>query len=391
MNTHGFNRAALNASASRIVAGAALFAVAFTGSADGLVTKFGEAVASSTSSASASGVRNVLGAAQLAATSSATASGVIATNAEAICLAKSGFKASYTEAWFSASSSGEADGVITRPGEALAVSSFTASATPLVIYGTAATGESRSGGYADPSVKLSGQTTWQRDGFALFASNSKFEATPLRIAGGDAAFLGTSSAEATPSRIAGGEARFECHSNMTALGAIEFVLFHSMSSMIAEPTVTQFGEALAAQTSTFAAIPTNTRPGMVDVMAGNFVATADGRIAIQGEAAMHSSSGASASGRLALQGEAQSQAISDMSADPVVIKFAEAQAATTFDFTAHWAVLRTGAATFAGHSGFTAFPITNPSVPAPPERTMQLAAEARLMELEPESRLMEVP
>ena len=182
MNNHGINSAALNGSAVRMIAGAALLAVVMTASANPTRTQFATAQPVLSAKVVANALRVANARARVTITSDGSAQWVIATSAAVSITVTSTARATYTAAWSAARISAKVAGFITRPGEAMARSAISLTADPTVTLGYSSDIRVTSWASADPSVQRLGEPTWSRDGYARIESAVTVTATADRTA-----------------------------------------------------------------------------------------------------------------------------------------------------------------------------------------------------------------
>jgi hypothetical protein len=378
VNFFGINSAPVNGSAFVVVLGAALIAGSSGAQAVPTNTTPGAAnTVTVTANVTATGVRNVFGGGQSSTVSTSIAQWVLATTASAGIRVTAEARATNTDAYGIATSSGAATGTKVLPGAASgsAYSGATASGdrtagTPALAIVTAWTA-------ADASVKRSGQTTTERDGYAFVPM------TAIVTAGGEKTTLGTAignayvTATADATKIHGGQAAVVCSLTITATGANDTAVASTTSTVTAKPTLTMFSAATASSTAVVPPVDSVvSRSGGMCVATGTSVMTAGGRLALQGAGATSFASSATANGRLALQGAARPTASSAATAYANVTRFAESRSALV--------------ATSLTAAGIVADAIANPATPAPFNRTMRVAAESRAMRVAYENRTMRV-
>lgn len=391
MNQLGLNQATLNGSVSRIIAGAALISAAGVLSAAPTRTQYAVPVTFHSSLAvSATGVRNVLGAATLDGASSGSAQWVLATSASAQIVGGGRLSGAYTEAYAQSSLTATGEGTIIRHGAATMAGGSHIDAVALLTVGYAANMVATSSLTADPSIRRNGQTTWERDGYAQVAFTSSFTAEAVRTALAYGYPAGASQLTAEAVKTHGGGAFLDGVLSIIAQASTDSAVFRGESALLANPTVTQFGAAVVASELSIAAEATNTTQGAAEPIAMRGELHGDGRIALRGEASFTGSSNCSATGRLALQGGAHLQGTSAVVGDPVAIRPASIEFACTSDMSADGVVTTFGAAFFVASLSVSVDPITNPTVPAPPVRTMFVPREERGMSVSGEDRTMKV-
>lgn len=370
MNFFGLNRAALNGSVTGLIAGAAIAIASSSSAANGTRIVLPSAVAVSSSDATAKGVRNVFGSGAFVSTASITAFPALLQLTTANIVVTSALKASYTNAYAASTGTLQADGYIIRAGGGTASAISTGMATPLVAVGYASNINVMSSATADASVKLSGQTTWQRDGYASVAAASMMVAESLRTALPTAWAGSSSSCTSEGIKMHGGAAQIHCVWTMTAVASSDSALSVASSYATAAATVTQFGSATAYAQSDASADRIVITFGLVEPSVAISSAVADGRLALLGDAEMTGLSNAFAAGRTALRGDATIGVISTTTADGAIHKLADALSVATSDMTAAWQILRFGFADLVGSSAMTATAMTNVEAPDPPSRTV---------------------
>lgn len=390
MDDHGINSAALNGSAVRMIAGAALMAVLTSVTALPTCTQYAGAQSTVVSALSATAVRLAMAQAAITVQSDGKAEWVIATGAAAAISGTSSLRAQYTDVLSASTLAVSAAGTIIRPGAATAVSLFGLTAAPSVTVGYASNINVTSSGFADASVKLSGQSAWQRDGYSTITVNSSIAGNGLRTAMAAAAPTVTSTAGANAVLTQGGAASIEVKFTTLAVGSTDFAICNIVSTMTAAPTVTQFGGANVVGKFDVTATATNTQQGATDVAQINLSVTAAPRLALLGAAAVNASSAMQADARLGILATAPISCTGSLQAAGVTFRPGSALFAVSSDMTARYQILKFGEAAIAVHSALFADPITNPTVPAPAERTAYVAADDRSMAVMGESRLMEV-
>ena len=350
MSFFGLNRAALNGGVSSIIAGAALIIASSGFAADGTRVLLSSASIVASSGAASGGVRIANGRSGFVSAAVVTAFPALLQLQTANIVAVSGLLATYTNAYAPITASLQGTGFITRPGAGVAAGVCTVVAEPLVIAGFASRIDIGSAVTADASVKLNGQTTVQRDGYARVAVVSTLAANGLKTALGYAAGNAVSSCTADSIKTHGGRAIFAGLASISAIASTDSGRCFIVSNCTATGFVTQFSGADIPVSFSSSAHQTVTTFGVAEAMAATSNLAADGRLALLADALMHIDSASAASG--------------------TINKMAAASAVTLCTFTAQWALLRESSARLEVASKMTAEAYTNAELPDPDERTL---------------------
>lgn len=372
MSFYGFNSAAINGGVAFAIAGEALIKASSSFEAAGTRIRTSEATFVGMSGGSAKGIRVVMAEADFIGGADLYAPWNLLFDVTATLAGSSGFKATPTGAHVAATSEFSAEPTQILPGAGIASGHGLLMVTPLREAAGAAVMQGMASLQADPGVKLSGQSTVQREGYATFSAVSALYAGGVRLAQGGGDFVVRSTFSADSTYVQGGMATFAARSEFLGIGTTEFANFIAEARLIARGTVTQFGAMQAVSSSEFTAIDTVLTQGTVLPYEGHSDFAALGRYALRSSGAFNARGALSAAGRLALQSSAAISSRSDLMIDPVVIIPASA---TEFvgagSLYAPWIILRDGAATFIATSKLTATGRTNVEAEDPPERTMK--------------------
>ncbi|MDQ1817237.1 hypothetical protein RBA41_28425 [Massilia sp. CCM 9210] len=389
MNSFGLNSAAVNGNATRVVLGAALFAAAGSLTANATRTQFAGAVATGGSAGKgAGGVRIAMGAALIRPEFYASAEWVLATTAGATSYASLTARAAHTEALCSTTFGFVAGGTIIRPGVAAGAATFITSADPLVTIGYAATGVSTFSLYAEAGVRRNGQSTTEREGRASAIFGLTANAAALRTAMGVAATVASFNASTDSVKIHGGGATMVSSLGVLAAGSSDGCRVEFTSSLSAQPTLTQPGQAEFTSSLQIAAVPMVTIEGAAQPVLFESGCTADGRLALQGAANFRCTATLYAQGRLALQGVATLAGLACLTSAPGAYRMGEAPAYLTSALLADGVRIRMGAATALMAFAVHAEPATNAAVPAPARRTTRVQRVIRSARIPTDLRTM---
>lgn len=419
MAFYGFNRAALNAGVSGIIAGAALVVAVSTSAAQGLRTVNGNAPITAIATAQANGRLALQGASSFTVINVVSAAGTKRTPGNASFIpsisltatpallqmqtanitVSSGLKATATNAWAVLQSQGQATGYVIKPGASTSVAVATGSAEGQVKAGFASNIEVISFAKADASVKLFGQSTWQRDGYAVAITISNTTSVSLRTAQGFSDVAVQSDAQIAGDKIHGGSAVFTCFTDIQATGAIDTANFVGFSTLWANPAVIQYSAANLGILVTFEARETLTHFANTTEFVCASNATASGRLALQTSSNTVAVSNAVATGRLAVLGAMLSEArlisnatgrfaqqstgsfvgLCEVTAFGVRIQECSADIVATSDGSAQWSLLIQSSGTIQATSTVTALAYTNAESLDPDARTMLRPYTNRLM------------
>lgn len=399
MSFYGFNRAALNGGVTGFIAGAALVTAVSGFAADATRVVLPSASPTVTSSVEATGRLALLGAASIEAHSSTLANGgrisfgdggfiVLSTCTAfpallqlqtATIVVNSKLQATYTNAWAASFGQVEATGFITRPGAGVASGSATVTAVPKVEVGFASQIDGVSAATADPSVKRSGQTTIQRDGYAQQTITSGFRASGLRTALGYANPAVTSSCTTDSIKIHGGAANFTSVFEVAVVASTDAALATITSDMTATGLLTQHAQVPMPVLFEITADPMVTIPGQANEMGGTSFMTGAGLLALQAGSALGGTVLVTAEGRLALLGQATQAIDSSLSATGEIYKPGAATFSGLSNMAAQWAILVEASAAIVCPSSMTALAFTNTEAPDPASRTMYRPSLDRVM------------
>lgn len=350
MSFYSLNRAAINAGVSSVIAGAALLVSTSAVEASATRVVLPESSAALGSNAQATGTRIVLGGGGFVTALSTSAFPALLQLQSADIYSSGSLKATYTDAWASQAFQLDATATVIRPGVAACVGLLSASAVPLVDVGFASNIVGFSEATADASVKRSGQSTTERDGYAKQTIYSGLVGSGLRTALQFANPVGHSTFEVVPTKIHGGEAFLPGVLSITAIASTDSAKAVFYSDMTALGVHTQAGYALAEVSMEVSADPTPIRAGSAEISISNGFLLVDGRLAELAEAAVVATSSCVASGTIIKLGGANSLVESFGSAD--------------------WIILVDGYAAIEAQSLVTASAFTNAEAPDPVGRTM---------------------
>lgn len=392
MNFFGVNGAAVNGSAIAAVLSGAFAVVGATAWAGATVIRPVEATTYTiVVSANADGTRVAQGQATATGGALCTAEWSISKDASALVRITAVARAFYSDVTGIATSSGTAIGTHIKAAETLATATATATAKGDRTAGGAAIAVCNYYTDISASVKRSGASTTEREGFVLGST------TAIVTANADKTMLSAvvggakSWATGTALQIHGGTAALSIACKVTALGASDTAYATTYSNATAKPTHTQVIEDARATTASNASVSSTIvyRPAAASVSV-SLGATTDARIAVLAGSTWAIASAATAQGRLALQG--QSFALCENTgygtATAIRLAFASCEAQS--------ASVATGMRVqFASVSYVVKFDpavdaISNPSTPAPFSRTMHVPAQDRAMRVPYENREMRV-
>lgn len=371
MSFYGFNSAAINGGVSAAIAGEMLVEAVSSFGADGTRIRMAQATFASRSDSLAKGVRNVIAKAAFETGSGLFAQWSILSDARIAMRGVSAFRVTAIGAYMPAASSFAAEPTQILPGAAKMAGAGALNVMPLLTAGGVAAMAGVSTFVADAGIKLSGQSTTQREGRLTIVGAGSLGAQALRTAMGEASFAGTSSFGADHTFVHPGRATIYGYSNFTAIGTTDFANFIGDSDFVARGGIWQYGSMTAQSTSSLDAERTVYTAGELVpyVATSNFVA--DSRLAIRSSATFSVKSAMKTAERLALQSAAEFIGGSDLLADPNTIIPGDAiNWISTSDLYAQWTVLRQGEASFLSSSDFYAIGKTNADALDPPERTM---------------------
>lgn len=359
MGFYTLNRAAINAGVVSFVAGAAMLVSSSTVEANATRMVFPEASVVLGSNVQATGTRNVLGGAGFVTEVGVSAFPALLQLEYADIHSSSAFKATYTEAWLNHSSQFDSNGTIIRPGSGVMSSVLATAAEPLVNVGFFSTIYCTSFASADASVKRNGQSTTERDGYAIQGIISNFVADGLRTALPHAPWTVSSSLIADAIKTHGGAADMVGKLTISAIASTDRAQSNFLGDMVATPTHIHAGESLGVSGGFVYADPVVIIPGSAQEMVGVIEVTATGRLALLGQADLVGSGEMLVAGTRVHLGYSTSVALLDASAQ--------------------WALLIDGEAVVVGNSGMTALPYTNAEAPDPESRTMRRVAVDRVV------------
>lgn len=380
MNRFGFNSAAINGTAIRVIAGAAIVLTSFSAQSTGIRTQYGDAQATSQAKLVSSGTRIQTGEAGAVASLSASAKWALLTLAEAKVNVGLVVNAANTEAYTGITTQISATGTAIRNAAAVSLALASASANGLATIGYAANVVLSSDGLADASVKPSGSTSWYRDGYAKPVSiQGLVSATSLRTALASASALSVSSLTADAVRIQGGAASCTLKLYAEATGASDTAWCSLVTQISATGLITRFGTANCQINSYASTSDTVIRPGQAETITSALTLLADGRLAQRGDAHVLLNSNGLAEGRLALIAGTTIQARFTVIADGVVYKVGAASLASSLVTAADAYIIRLGEAKAGASLIASADGATNLQARASTERTMELPFDDRGM------------
>lgn len=392
MNEGALNSNSVNGSVVRVIAGAAFALLALASSASGFVTQAGAASESSASSGKSTGVRNVLGGGSFVTVVTASAQWSTIASATATGTASGQLVVTNTDAYGIASAgTSSAAAKIVRPGDGYSVATSFGTALPLATIGYASNINVLTAMTAEASVKLSGQSTTQRDGFLLPAVvASKLTPNGLKTAMGVAAPAVTSTASAFSSVFQGGSASFVSVLGLSATGSSDAAFPNGYSSLLATSIVTQYGAAEADTVSITSAAQTVVTQGTLIGQTNGATLMANGRMAQIGGVRLSPTASLSAAGRLAVQASIEFDGAGAITADGTAVILPTAQFTASLTAQAAWVILRDGAANMPVLSSLQASFQLNAAEPAPEERSMYVEADDRTVTVDFDDRTIEV-
>lgn len=419
MSLFGYNRASLNGGVSGIIAGAALVVATGTVAAEGVRLVYPSASVTcvssghsegryalqaaanivSVSSGNVTGVRQVLGGAGFVTVTEATAFPALLQLQSANIVIGSSLKATPTDAWAYSSGQLTGTGFKTQFGYAHAAGIATVTAEAYAKAGFSSNITVHSSFSADPSIQLSGEVTWQREGYAQGTTSSSVTAEALRTALGYANAESTSYAITDSIKTHGGGAQITSVWETSVIASTDAAFIIGTSGTTAVGLLTAYGSATSE-------IALNvTADGLVTVYAepmelsGVLTAVADARLALLGSSTFTGISDTTAAGRLALLGAANVVAVSAATSSGTRVKDSSAQVDCTSSATAAERLALLGAATLITEVNLTAiaglliessavitsssdlkvFSYTNAESLDPEERTMYRSSVDRTM------------
>lgn len=391
MNVFGLNSATLNGSTYAVVFGAALALAGASIQAAPTNTRPGATpIVSVTATVQASGVRNVLPSALASALSTGSGEGVYATTSSALGVSTGTLRATATAALALPKATNTAAGTIIRPGAATGPSTSSGTATGLLIAGHRVEHLIGVRIYADPSVKRSGQTTTERDGFAIADQVVTVTALAERLPRGYVDHTTFATATALATQIVGGNAVIECACTITALAAHDVAAAVTYSTGMANPTLYAMADAVASSGAVGNVGSTVTQQGVCNPVVIQSAATAAERLAQRGAALYLTTAGIEAAPRLAILGEARAQLVTDITAFANAYRYAGALADLVQSTYANGTRVCMGEVSLLIGLKARAAGMANPAVPAPFERSMRVARDDRAQRVPPENRTMRV-
>ena len=391
MNFSRVNGAVVNGAALVAVLSSALAVGIGTAWAGATIIRPAQSAYGITVTTQAIGVREVRGTATVMPSVVCSAEWSIAKDAGAMIRVTAVARASYSDVTAVVASSGAANGTLIQGALSKANAASTATAKADRKAGAEAVAVSTFLSDVSTSIKRSGQSTTEREGFVsgitYITVTALGEKTMLSYAVGGATSAGT----ATSTHQQGGMAVVSINSLATALGASDTAYSTTYTNATAKPTHTQLVEEAKASTSCSVTVPASRveRPGAALFVTGAS-ATADGRIATLAYATGMASSMGAAAGRLALQGQAFGASTNDGHATSTATRPAAASGVVIAE------VIAMGTRTCMGESAYLVKfsprvdAISNPAIPAPFARTMRVPAEDRAMRVPYENREMRV-
>ena len=359
MGFYTLNRVAINAGVASFIAGAALLASTSTVEASATRVVLPEASAVLTSNAQAAATRRIFGVAGFVGGLTGSAFPALLQLQSADIHSSGSFRATYTEAWANQFSQLESTGTITRPGSGVALSVLSVTAVPLADVGFASTILCTSWAAADASVKRSGQSTTERDGYARQAFSSLLVADGLRTALARSSWGAASSLIADATKTHGGAADLAGKLTITVIASTDKMQSNFLSDMTATAIHIQAGEALVESSGSCYADPIAIIPGYPQEMA--------------------SLSGVSATGRLAQLAEAGIFGTGQLTAKGTRVHLGYGVSGGLLTASAEWSLLIDGEATVVAGSSMTALAYTNAEAQDPPSRTMRRITVDRVM------------
>ncbi len=389
MNRSGFNSAAINSTAIRVIAGAAIVTCSFTAQSSGLKTQYGTAVASSQSISKADGTRIQSGEAIAVSALTGSAKWALLTLAEAKVSINLAVRAVNTEAYAGITTQISATGTAIRNAAAVCTAKAMTTADASVTVGYAANVLISSDATADASVQPAGSSNWYRDGYIKpITVKSTASATALRTALATASVVSTSSATADAVRTQGGAATCAVALYAEATGASDTAWCNVSAQTSATGIITRFGEAFCQGRSSISVFDTVIRPGQAEPVTVCLATSVDGRLAHRGEAIAAGNLVAIVDGRLALIGSALIPIKFTTAADGVVYKVGAASLAVNLSTSADGYIIRLGEAKASVSLIASADGATNLQARASTERTMDLPFDDRGMVVPLEDRSM---
>ena len=351
MSLYGFNRSTLNGAVSGIITGAALVTAVSGFVVDGTRVVLPDTTVNATSTTVATSLRTAQGDGGFISTSAGTAWPALLQLQTADIVVTSQLHATPTDAWALSACSLAGEGFITQPGGGVAITLSEGIVTPLVTAGFASNIGVVSLTSADASVKRTGQSTIDRDGYTqALAGVGVLTAYALKTAMGYANMVVTSSANTDSVKIHGGNAVIAGELIVQAVASTDSARTVITSGLTAVGLLTQHSSVEAVFTGFLEAGPTLTTYAEPVIATGQSTLTAAGRKALLGQSNLLGETTASASGTRVLLGTS------------TIV------GATTG--SALWTILVAGQASSTFSSGMTAFGFTNAEAPDPSERTM---------------------
>lgn len=391
MNFYSLNSATLNGGIVRAIAGAALVSAVVTASAESNVKIAGASQLPVTVTYQVDGQRRVPGAASGTIQSSGNSESLflITTSVDYPIVSK--MRAANTDAYAGCAATITASGTKLQGGatnQAINIGltalpkvevNFTSNITPIVRIA------------ADPSVKLSGQAGFIHDGYpASIGLRPAISVAGDRIANSSAQAITLTDCAATAQWIQGGAAAIPINFTLSAVASSDSAFAVVKSSVNATPTATLMTGGAATVTVSISAEATNTKLGGVVPIAIKPQITVQERYAVQAGSAISISTAIKAEYRMALQGQAAIVNTYSLYTAPEVWRYSGAEYRSAAVATALWSIIRQSSALGAISSQADADPTTNPTAPAPIDRTMLVARELRAMRVPEDNRTMKV-
>lgn len=359
MSLHGFNRAALNSGVSGIIAGAALVVASASFAAEGVREVRPASLFAVNNISTASASRNAFGESGFITVSQVTASPVLLQLQSANIVVSGGLHSTPTETWAHVSSTAFATAFKTQNAHALSLGVVLVTAESFAKAGFASNIDVRSTFAVDPSIKLTGQTTWQREGYATSSPVFAASVVSLKSARGFANSAVTSSATTDSIKTHGGKASSVATWQTLVVPSTDSVRILGLSSLIATGLLT-------AQTTS--------------VSGSTFGVTAAGTLTTFGAPyAFSSTLQTAATPRLALLGGGTCTVLSTATSLGARVHLGYSVSLGEAAITAQWSRLIASSVLVSGQSAVTSLAFTNAEAPDPEERTMYRPATERTM------------
>jgi hypothetical protein len=298
--------------------------------------------------------------------------------------------ATNTDAYGIVASVATSVGTIIQPGVAAVQGTISASASADRTAGASVASPVSAFTDADPSVKRAGQSTTDRDGYARVSISATVLPAADKFSMGEASAASQSDSSATAVWVQGGAATVVCRMVIEATGANDGAFAMSTAYVTANASAVMRGEAVCSPFFDIVPFGSAQQPAsaeLVDVVA---IVSADSRLALIAAVDGVILSAVDADARLALRAEVDAVAESVATAFATGIRPSGAQAVIAVGMGADATRICNGEVSAVVAAVVKPMAITNPTVPAPFERTLRVPAEDRVMRVPYENRSMKV-